>query len=286
MKNLSDAALVAELRSLVRREREVVTEVLRYLREVEARRVFVARGFSSLFAFCTGELGYSEPEAMLRIQSMRLLRVAPEVAQLVEKGELSMSVAAQIQSASRREGLEKDETRELVRELKGSSKREAEKKLAARFPEAPKPERRREVAEDLVEIRFTVTRKEAEEFEKLLDRKAHTNFKRSYEKLFVALAQKELARMEKPEESPAKDTPPQCPGKVKSRHIPAKTRRQIFSRDQGRCQFQDPLTKRSCNSRHGLQLDHIKPYAEGGNHSPENLRLLCGAHNRWRSDAG
>jgi 5-methylcytosine-specific restriction endonuclease McrA len=32
--------------------------------------------------------------------------------------------------------------------------------------------------------------------------------------------------------------------------------------------------------RHLLQIDHIKPYALGGTHDPENLRVLCAAHNQ------
>jgi hypothetical protein len=44
-----------------------------------------------------GVLGYSEPEAMLRIQAMRLVRKAPEVENRIEKGELSLTVAAMVQ---------------------------------------------------------------------------------------------------------------------------------------------------------------------------------------------
>ena len=29
-----------------------------------------------------------------------------------------------------------------------------------------------------------------------------------------------------------------------------------------------------------VQVDHLRPFAAGGDHDPSNLRLLCAAHNR------
>jgi hypothetical protein len=66
-----------------------------------------------------------------------------------------------------------------------------------------------------------------------------------------------------------------------SRFIPAAIKRWVWHRDQGQCSYQDPRTGRRCRSRHFLQLDHIHPYALGGRSVPQNLRLLCFAHNQW-----
>src|SRR5690606_34056189 len=106
-------------------------------------RIYLGRGFSSLFDFCRKELGYSEPEAMLRIQAMRLGKAVPEVAKKIERGELSLSVAAMAGSAMKREGLKAEEAKALVKELEGASKREAERKLAEKFPMASPRERSR-----------------------------------------------------------------------------------------------------------------------------------------------
>jgi 5-methylcytosine-specific restriction endonuclease McrA len=260
--------LEESLLAAVARERACTAEVLRLLREVERRKLYLARGYSSLFAYCTGFLHYSEPEAQIRISAMRL----PGAIARIERGTLSMSVAAQVQSAVRREALDSGRTKELLNELSGASKREAEKKLAALFPQEKKPELTKPISEDLVEIRMTVSLKEAELIERLLDRKSHTNFERSKSKLFVELA---TAALKKLEGKPAQVTPPHGPGK--GRYIPASTRRFVWKRDQGECQYP------GCRSRHGLQLDHIIEYAKGGTHEPENLRLYCGAHNRARN---
>lgn len=339
MHKLNDLELESALEACVKQERAALAEVLRYLREVEERELFLARGYSSLFAYCTERLGYSEPEAYLRIQAMRLLRAVPEAEEKLQTGQLSLSVAGEIAGAARREKLKAGETALLVQELTGASKREAEKRLAARFPQTPKPEQARPVSKDLLEIRFTLTQEEAALLETLLDERAHSNYSRSYKQLFLDLARKALPKprqrkaqrpastpppssSQAPEPTPA--APPQAgqpspeptpapaqpttrgplpqdapflgPGQVirgscsgpsgqslRSRYIPAQVKRAVWQRDEGRCQYHDPLTGHPCHSRHGLELDHIKPYAAGGSHTPENLRLLCGAHNRWRS---
>ena len=68
-----------------------------------------------------------------------------------------------------------------------------------------------------------------------------------------------------------------------ARAIPAELRRFVWRRDEGICTFVDPETGQRCGSRHLLQIDHIQPFAMGGTSSADNLRLLCGAHNRHRA---
>jgi 5-methylcytosine-specific restriction endonuclease McrA len=63
-----------------------------------------------------------------------------------------------------------------------------------------------------------------------------------------------------------------------TRHVPAAVTREVYARDQGRCTFCAEGGRR-CEARRLLQLDHIIPYAEGGEHTVTNLRLRCRAHN-------
>ena len=69
-----------------------------------------------------------------------------------------------------------------------------------------------------------------------------------------------------------------------SRVIPAELKRHIWKRDRGQCSYVHPETKRRCNSKHLLQIDHIKPFSLGGKSEPNNLRLLCASHNQYRSE--
>src|SRR5690606_12598786 len=85
-------------KQLVARERQLLTEVLHHLREVERRKLFSDLGYPSLFAYAVGELKYSEGQAGRRIQAMRLIRLLPEVEQQVAAGSLSLSNVSQAQS--------------------------------------------------------------------------------------------------------------------------------------------------------------------------------------------
>jgi hypothetical protein len=71
--------------------------------------------------------------------------------------------------------------------------------------------------------------------------------------------------------------------KKRSRHIPASVRDEVFARDGVKCTFVGDNGRR-CNSRWNLQIDHIVPYARGGDNSLENLRLLCARHNRLAAE--
>ncbi|UCH83873.1 MAG: HNH endonuclease, partial [Candidatus Latescibacterota bacterium] len=57
----------------------------------------------------------------------------------------------------------------------------------------------------------------------------------------------------------------------------------VFTRDGGRCTYIGTNGKR-CNSTWGLEIDHIEPHARGGANAANNLRLLCGRHNRLEAE--
>jgi len=67
------------------------------------------------------------------------------------------------------------------------------------------------------------------------------------------------------------------------RQIPAPVRDAVFVRDGGRCTYVS-RTGRTCGSRDGVQIDHVVPVARGGSAAPDNLRLLCGFHNRLEAE--
>jgi hypothetical protein len=61
--------------------------------------------------------------------------------------------------------------------------------------------------------------------------------------------------------------------------IPAAVRRAVWERDQGRCTW--PLDSGGCcGSTHALELDHLVPWARFGGETVDDLRLLCGPHNK------
>ena len=68
-----------------------------------------------------------------------------------------------------------------------------------------------------------------------------------------------------------------------TRHVPDAVRAQVWERDAAQCSYVDPQTGRRCGSSDRLEIDHVQPWAIGGDHAPDNLRLLCGHHHRHRS---
>jgi hypothetical protein len=75
------------------------------------------------------------------------------------------------------------------------------------------------------------------------------------------------------------DAPHRSTAAPRSRHVPAKTRAAVFDRDGHRCTFVAADGTR-CNATRNLQIDHVQPFALGGSNEPQNLRVLCAAHNR------
>ena len=66
--------------------------------------------------------------------------------------------------------------------------------------------------------------------------------------------------------------------KPKSRYVPAAVRRFVEKRDGGRCTYRDKHGRR-CAKRHDLEFHHKGAFGRGGDHSPENVALMCRTHN-------
>ena len=63
------------------------------------------------------------------------------------------------------------------------------------------------------------------------------------------------------------------------RHVPAAVARAVFLRDGQQCSYVAPDGRR-CSARRCLELDHVDPWAEGGESTIANLRVRCRAHNQ------
>jgi 5-methylcytosine-specific restriction endonuclease McrA len=68
-----------------------------------------------------------------------------------------------------------------------------------------------------------------------------------------------------------------------SRHIPAAVRRAVRERDGNRCRYVNKQGRR-CSERDRLEYHHRQPFGLGGDHSPQNIRLACHAHNQYLAE--
>ena len=269
IKALTDSELLNQTRLLVSRERELTTELLWHLREVERRRLFAEQGYSSLFDYVRRGLGYCEASADRRISAMRLLREHPEIEPALKSGALSLSNASALQHFFK-----------------------CDKHLAALAPELAKPEKSRPISATQTEIRFTAHQELMRKLEKLKGLLSHRNPNPSYAELFEMLAELALTKLDPEKKAekkqadqiagkPASPTPPAevRPAPVRSRHIPHALRRTVWGRDQGQCTYVNEQSGVRCDSKHLLEVHHIQDFSLGGEHTQENLTLRCRTHN-------
>ncbi len=91
---LPDQVLLEQTRMLARHEQALQLSVLDHLREIEARRLYLRLGYSSLFDYTVHELHYTEASAWRRIKAMRLCRETRGVREWLQDGSLNLSNAA------------------------------------------------------------------------------------------------------------------------------------------------------------------------------------------------
>ena len=96
---LSDRELLRQTSTLVRHECHLLGAVIDHLAEIDARRLYLQRGCSSLFDYAVRELGYSDPAAARRIGAVRLCADQPDARERLRDGSLTLSAAAELQWA-------------------------------------------------------------------------------------------------------------------------------------------------------------------------------------------
>ena len=99
---LPDQVLLEHTRMLARHEQALQLCVLDHLREIDARRLYLGLGYSSLFDYTVRELHYTEAAAWRRIKAMRLCRETRGVRERLQDGSLNLSNAALLQNSFER----------------------------------------------------------------------------------------------------------------------------------------------------------------------------------------
>ena len=105
---LSDDRLLERTRELSGVEHHLEVVVIDHLREIQKRRLYLRRGFSSLFDYAVRELGYSDAAAWRRIKAMRLCADVEGVRERLQNGEMTLNAAAQLQHAFDRQERKKE----------------------------------------------------------------------------------------------------------------------------------------------------------------------------------
>ncbi len=319
LKSISDDELLRRLSELTQQSRRVESELVAHIGEVDERRLYAREAFSSMFSYCTEKLHLSEHEAYLRIAVGRASRTHPMLLEMLGDGQLHLSGIAKIAphlTEANRETLlaraahkSKRKIEELVAEISPKPDVQATIRKLPERPEktertpAPQlgPERvampspapapaKLAVVEPLAPARYKVQFTASSELHDKLarlrvlmrssvpDGDLAAIIEEAVTEKLERLESKRLAKTKSARKSLEEtDTSPS------SRYIPAAVKRAVRERDGNQCTFVDANGRR-CRERHGLEFHHHQPFGRGGDHSPENLRMMCPAHNRYLAE--
>lgn len=132
--HLSDGALLRDLSELVARDRCTTALMLAHLAEVDSRKLYLPAAHPSMYAYCVGELRFSEDAAYKRIQAARIARKFPAVFTEVAEGRLHLSAVVLLAAH-----LTPENAQGLLAAATHRSKAQVEQLLALRFPRPDVP---------------------------------------------------------------------------------------------------------------------------------------------------
>jgi len=233
-----------QTKELVKREKYYTAKILKNLMVIEKDKLYSDLKYPSLHKYIIKELKYSEAEATIRVNAIRLMLKSQKAVIKVEKGELSLTNAA-----------------EANRALQNTK----DKKVINRIVEAASKNSTREFKK-IISKEFNTERKEVvvlnefmiKKFDKL--RKEYGDLS-TYELIEILLEEKLNA-----------------PGAVRrlrthtvknSRSICKQVKASVYT---GKCS--------NCGSRSRLEYDHKVKFSHGGNNSKENIQILCRSCNQ------
>jgi hypothetical protein len=91
IQHLSDEQLLDDLQTTATLERGATAQLIALLAEMDARQLYLAQGYSSLFTYCTRCLRLSEHAAYGRIEAARATRRYPLILDWLTDGSLTLT---------------------------------------------------------------------------------------------------------------------------------------------------------------------------------------------------
>jgi hypothetical protein len=272
MQSIKNAELLSQFKTLVASERKITAQVLKYIAEIDRRRLYLELAFGSLFDFLTKGNGYSNGAAMRRIQAARLLRDVPEVLEKIQTGEVNLSQLTILQKATKEHlaqtghKIDSKRKQELVQKIIGKTQQQTvvvlNCDLQIALPKViPQPVYHKD---ESVTLTLRLSKEQLAVAEQTRSLLSHAVPGGEWEKILDHLFRKEIKKRTA----------------SAGRFVPA-IKKQLLNKE-ACCQFVDSLTGRKCGSVLRLELEHIMPRWAGGNDQVHNLTILCPQHNKFR----
>jgi hypothetical protein len=202
-KHLSNFELERTLKSSVIEENKLKTQILHLLAEVERRRLY-SKDHPSLYEYCVKVLKYSAASAQRRIDSMRAMKLIPELEQKIITGELNLSSISQAQSFFRQEAkigksYSIQAKKEVLGKLENKSSKECIKELITISPQSIPQEKRRELTIDKTELKVVLNKDLISKLDKIKALMSHKNPNMTDQELIEVMAKFTLEKID-PEE--------------------------------------------------------------------------------------
>jgi len=316
--HLSDQDLLSEVKVAAARERKATARIIALLSQLDARRLYLGEGCSSLFAYCTQVLRLSEHAAYGRIEAARLARRFPIVLDLLTDGSVTLTTLTLLAPH-----LTPVNHRQVLSDARHKSKREVEHLVARVRPQAAVPATVRKLpsqkapehsvppaaveqrvhtgaaralsppairpaavvplAPEYYKVQFTVSRDTHDKLRRAQDLLRHSIPDGDPAAIFDRALTVLLSDLERAKLAATERPRSSRPTMIRSRHIPAPVRRAVWKRDGGQCAFVG--THGRCLERGFLEFHHLEPHAVGGPAVVENIALRCRAHNVYEAEA-
>lgn len=303
LSRLNNFELEASLKNLVSKERQLLHVILEHIKEVDTRKLYLERAYSSLYEYLTKELSYSGSAAMRRIEAARLLKEVPLIKEKIQDGSLNLSQIGELSKAIK----EKEKTldgkvsasqkAELVAVISGKTTQETQRYLAEVLDiDISLHETKRVQQDESVRCELTLSKALYEKLKRCQELASHQIHKmedgHSLSSVLEVLADCYLkTQLPKIPNDIPKGTKSVSPitnvtesnnlSLKINKTLTPKTRQEIKNRDKC-CQYKDPITGRLCGSAYFQQGDHKTSQWAGGNHEKSNLQVLCANHNRYK----
>jgi len=154
---LPDDLLLERVHTLVTRERSATAELVAHLSEMDLRRLYLGRGCSSMFTYCTERLHLSESAAYDRIEVARAVRRLPRLLPSLADGSLSLTAIRRLAMVLTAENFDR-----LISEARHRTTREIGELVAREQPRPDAPSRIRRLPAPRRDLQLVLKRVETD----------------------------------------------------------------------------------------------------------------------------
>jgi hypothetical protein len=278
-------------------------ELIEVLQLVDQHKIFIGKGYSSLFAYVVQSLGLSESIAYNLITVSRKAKEIPELKEAIQSGVVTLSNARRITSV-----LTVSNKNEWLEKAAVLSYRQLEKEIVKVRPMEVTQEKVTYVTESRVQVTLGLSEVDILKLRRVQDLLSQARRKSlSLEDVLSELAGDYLRRFDPVEKAKRHivkktelnktalnktvkpvalqvpiftATPIPAAVPLTRVTIPSKVLHQVNFRDGRRCTHANQDGVR-CNQGRFIEIHHIIPVTNGGQNTLENLTTLCTAHHQF-----